>query len=117
MARILIIEDDKFQVMLRKTLEMECYKDIEEAANGKIGMELLRKNPFDPLFYFFKIIIPGPVRLKKRGRKAYLEYIHPIFNDPLGVFFQQYAIRRQKHAGTLVVVFEFGDDIPDALIQ
>ena len=48
MARILIIEDDsEFRGMVRKVLEKAGYSDIEEAANGSIGMKLFRKNPYD----------------------------------------------------------------------
>ena len=48
MARILIIEDDdQFRTMLRKMLETAGYKDIEEAANGSIGVKLFRQHPFD----------------------------------------------------------------------
>lgn len=48
MARILIIEDDdQFRELVRKMLEKAGYQDIEEAANGNIGMKLFRKNPFD----------------------------------------------------------------------
>ena len=48
MARILIIEDDdKFRAMVRKMLEKAGYDDIEEAANGSIGVKLFRQRPFD----------------------------------------------------------------------
>ena len=48
MARILIIEDDdKFRAMVRKMLEKAGYNDIEEAANGSIGVKLFRQHPFD----------------------------------------------------------------------
>ena len=48
MARILIIEDDdQFRTMLRKMLETAGYNDIEEAANGSIGVKLFRQHPFD----------------------------------------------------------------------
>ena len=43
MARILIIDDDdQFRTMSRKMLEKAGYNDIEEAANGSIGMKLIR---------------------------------------------------------------------------
>ena len=48
MARILIIDDDdKFRKVVRKMLEKAGYNDIEETADGNIGMKLVRKNPFD----------------------------------------------------------------------
>ena len=48
MARILLIEDDdKFRILVRKMLERAGYNDIAEAANGKIGLKLFRQNPFD----------------------------------------------------------------------
>ena len=48
MARILIIEDDdQFRAMVRTMLEKAGYNDIEEAANGSIGMKLFRQCPFD----------------------------------------------------------------------
>ena len=48
MARILIIDDDdQFRAMLRTMLEKAGYNDIEEAANGSIGVKLIRQHPFD----------------------------------------------------------------------
>jgi len=48
MAKILIIDDDdQYRGMVRKILEKEGFSDIEEAADGSIGMKLFRKNPFD----------------------------------------------------------------------
>jgi len=48
MARILIIEDDdQLRAMVRTMLEAAGYNDIEEAANGNIGIKLFRKRPFD----------------------------------------------------------------------
>lgn len=48
MARILIIDDDsQFRVMVRKMLEVAGYNNIEEAADGDIGMKLFRQHPFD----------------------------------------------------------------------
>ena len=48
MARILIIEDDDtFRAMVRKMLEKAGYNDIEEAADGSIGVKLFRQRPFD----------------------------------------------------------------------
>ena len=48
MARILIIDDDdQFRTMLKTMLEKAGYNDIEEAANGSIGMKLFRQHPFD----------------------------------------------------------------------
>ena len=48
MARILIIDDDdQFRAMVRTILEKSGYNDIEEAANGSIGMKLFRQCPFD----------------------------------------------------------------------
>ena len=48
MARILIIDDDsEFRAMLRAMLEDAGYTEIEEAANGSIGVKLFRQHPFD----------------------------------------------------------------------
>ena len=48
MARILIIDDDdQFRAMLRKMLERAGYNDIEDTAEGKVGVKLFRQNPFD----------------------------------------------------------------------
>jgi CheY-like chemotaxis protein len=48
MARILIIDDDdQFREMVRKILEKAGYSDIEDAADGSIGMKLCAQHPFD----------------------------------------------------------------------
>lgn len=48
MPRILIIDDDDpYRATVRKMLEKAGYDDIEEAANGKIGMKIFRRQPFD----------------------------------------------------------------------
>jgi CheY-like chemotaxis protein len=45
--RILVIEDDNFvQSMLKQTFERAGY-DVATAANGRIGLQLYRDNPFD----------------------------------------------------------------------
>jgi CheY-like chemotaxis protein len=45
--RILVIEDDNFvQNMLKQTFERAGY-DVATAANGRIGIQLYRDNPFD----------------------------------------------------------------------
>jgi DNA-binding NtrC family response regulator len=48
MARILVIEDDeKFRIMIKKMLEKTGFDDVEEAGNGVTGMKLFREHPFD----------------------------------------------------------------------
>ena len=60
MAGILIIEDDdKFRTMVRTMLEKAGYNDIEEAANGSIGVKLFRQRPFD--LVITDIIMPGKI--------------------------------------------------------
>ena len=69
MARILIIEDDdQFRTMLRKMLETAGYNDIEEAANGSIGVKLFRQNPFD-------LVITDIVMPDKEGLEMITELV------------------------------------------
>jgi YesN/AraC family two-component response regulator len=71
MARILIIEDDdQFRTMLRKMLETAGYNDIEEAANGSIGVKLFRQHPFD-------LVITDIIMPDKEG----LEMIPELIRD------------------------------------
>ena len=45
MSRILVVDDDKsFREMLRETLEQAGH-EVEEAANGKLALELHRRKP------------------------------------------------------------------------
>jgi len=75
MARILIIEDDdKFRAMVRKMLEKAGYNDIEEAANGSIGIKLIRQHPFD-------LVITDIIMPEKEG----LEMITELSRDYIGV--------------------------------
>ena len=75
MARILIIEDDdKFRTMVRKMLEKAGYNDIEEAANGNIGVKLFRQRPFD-------LVITDIIMPDKEG----LEMITELFRDYPGI--------------------------------
>ncbi len=47
MARILVIDDDEqVRTVLLRSLEYEGYQ-VMEAPNGKVGMELIREEPFD----------------------------------------------------------------------
>ena len=69
MARILIIEDDdQFRTMLRKMLETAGYNDIEEAANGSIGVKLFRQHPFD-------LVITDIVMPDKEGLEMITELV------------------------------------------
>jgi len=75
MARILIIEDDdQFRTMLRKMLETAGYNDIEEAANGSIGVKLFRQHTFD-------LVITDIVMPDKEG----LEMITELVRDYPGI--------------------------------
>ncbi len=60
MARILVI-DDEFQIrtIIRKVLESEGYQ-VVDAPNGKAGMELFKKEPFD-------LVITDVVMPEKEG--------------------------------------------------
>ena len=74
MARILIIEDDHgFRKMLREMLEIAGYT-VEEAPDGKIGMELYQKeeNPAD-------LIITDIFMPVKEGIEIIMELRH---DDP-----------------------------------
>ena len=67
MARILLIEDDdKFRVMVRRMLETAGYNDIEEAADGNIGIKLFRKNPYD-------LVITDIIMPDKEGIEVIIE--------------------------------------------
>ncbi len=47
MARILVIDDDaQVRTVLLKSLERDGYQ-VMDAPNGKVGMKLLREEPFD----------------------------------------------------------------------
>jgi len=75
MARILIIDDDdQFRKMSRKMLEKAGYSDIEEAANGSIGMKLFRQHPFD-------IVITDLIMPDKEG----IEMITELRRDYPGI--------------------------------
>jgi len=75
MAKILIIEDDdKFRAMVRKMLEKAGYNDIEEAANGSIGVKLIRQCPFD-------LVITDIIMPEKEG----LEMITELCRDFPGI--------------------------------
>ena len=67
MARILIIDDDdQFRAMVRTMLEKAGYNDIEEAANGNIGMKLFRQHPSD-------LVITDIVMPDKEGIEMIIE--------------------------------------------
>jgi YesN/AraC family two-component response regulator len=75
MARILIIDDnDQFREVLSTMLKMAGYNEIEEAADGNIGMKLFRQNPFD-------LIITDIIMPEKEG----LEMITELTRDYPGM--------------------------------
>ena len=66
MARILIIEDEEMmREFLRELLEEAGYQ-VEEAENGKVGVELYRKDPAD-------LVITDLFMPEKDGIEALLE--------------------------------------------
>ena len=75
MARILIIDDDdQFRLMVRKMLEKAGYSDIEDTADGNIGMKLFLQHPFD-------LVITDIVMSGKEG----IEIIMELTRDYSGV--------------------------------
>jgi YesN/AraC family two-component response regulator len=68
-TRILIIEDDnQLRTILRNILETAGYNDIEEAANGSIGVKLFRQHSFD-------LVITDIVMPDKEGLETITELI------------------------------------------
>ncbi len=67
MARILIIDDDEtLRTMVRRMLESAGYQDIEEAADGNIGLKLIQNNTFD-------LIITDIIMPNKEGIELIME--------------------------------------------
>ena len=47
MARILVVDDEvQIRILLRELLQQEGY-DVEEARNGEVALEIMRKKPVD----------------------------------------------------------------------
>jgi len=71
MKRILIVDDVRsIRTTLKRVLKSECY-EIEEASNGKVAVELHKKNPFD-------LLITDIVMPKMDG----LEILRRFYMDP-----------------------------------
>lgn len=78
LLKIIIVDDTiSFRKLFRRNLEMHGITDIDEAENGLIGMEMLKKNNYDIAFIDYYMPL-------KNGEECVSEY--RIFENEEGIY-------------------------------